>query len=154
MFRMEVCEMPDRINVRVEGRFVGDFAEHARLLIAKSEAPSGFVVDSSEVSHIDGVGEQVLIYFKEIGVRFTVDCLYPRDICERLQLPMHGESSVTFRHRPGATGGAFALRHYNNQQRSTRCWERCAGDLPMCHQKLMGRHRPRKGVPGIASDQA
>ncbi len=89
MFRMEFREMPDRINVRVEGRFVRDFAENVRLLIAQSEAPSGFVVDLSEVSYIDELGEQVLIWFKEIGVRFTADSLYSRGICERLQLPMH-----------------------------------------------------------------
>jgi len=98
MFRIEFYEMPDRINVRVGGRFVGDFPEHARLLIAKSEAPSRFVVDLSEVNYIDEVGEQVLIWFKEIGVRSTADSLYSRDICERLQLPMHGGRSVTFRH--------------------------------------------------------
>ncbi len=117
MFRMEFCEMPDRINVRVEGRFVGDFAEHARLLIAKSEAPSRFVVDLSEVSYVDEVGEQVLIWFKEIGVKFTADSLYSRDICERLRLPMHGGRSVTFQdrigtrhsHRPFATSNGEAL---------------------------------------------
>ncbi len=97
MFRIEFYEMPDRINVRVEGRFVGDFAEHARLLIAKSEAPSRFVVDLSDVSYIDEVGEQVLIWFNEIGVRFTADSLYSRGICEHLQLPMDGGRSVTFR---------------------------------------------------------
>ncbi|MGA3128555.1 MAG: hypothetical protein ABSD13_17770 [Candidatus Korobacteraceae bacterium] len=104
MFRIEFYEMPDRINVRVEGRFVGDFAEHARLLIAKSEAPSRFVVDLSDVSYIDEVGEQVLIWFNEIGVRFTADSLYSRDTCERLQLPMHGGRSVTFRHHLGSAG--------------------------------------------------
>ena len=97
MFRMEFCEMPNQINVRMAGRFVGDFAEHARLLIAKSAAPSGFLVDLSEVSYVDEVGEKVLIWFKEVGVRFTADSLYSRGICEHLQLPMDGGRSVTFR---------------------------------------------------------
>ena len=93
--------MPDRINVRVEGRFVGDFAEHARLLIAKSEAPSRFVVDLSAVSYIDEVGEQVLVWFKEIGVKFTAVSAYSCYICNRLKLPMTGDHSKTSRHRLG-----------------------------------------------------
>ena len=104
MFRMEFSEVPNRINVRVEGRFVSDFAEHARLLIANSEAPSRFVVDLSEVSYVDEVGEKVLIWFKKVGMKFTADSLYSRDICDRLRLPMTGEGPVTSRQRFGGAG--------------------------------------------------
>jgi len=115
MFRMEFCQVPDRINVRLEGRFVGDFAEHARLLIAESEASSRFVVDLSEVSYIDEVGEQVLIWFKEIGVRFNADSLYSRDICARLQLPMHLGTSVASREQVGTRHSARAVATDNRE---------------------------------------
>lgn len=125
MFRMEFCEMPDRINVQVEGRFVRDFAEHARLLIAQSEAPSGFVVDLSEVSYIDEPGEQVLTWFKEIGVRFTADSLYSRDLCERLQLPMYRPSPATSRY-PLDT----ADRHSHRAVTTSNYEAPVAGEMP------------------------
>ena len=125
MFRMEFCEMPDRVNVRVEGCFAADFAEHARLLIGKSEAPSRFVVDLSEVSYIDEIGERVLIWFKEIGVRFTVDSPYSRHICERLQLAKHGGRPATFRYRRGTAERHSHCDDCNKQEQSSRY-----GDMP------------------------
>jgi len=98
MFRMDFRELPNSICVRIEGRFVGDFAEHARLLIAHSKTPSRFVADLSEVTYVDSVGEEVLTWFKEIGVRFTADSAYSRDVCDRLQLPIAGEESKRSRH--------------------------------------------------------
>jgi len=115
MFRMEFCEMPNWPYVRVEGRFVGDFAEHARLLIAKAEAPSRFVVDLSDMSYIDEVGEEVLIWFKEIGVRFTTDSLYSHGVCDRLQLPMRGVRSVTFPDRLNTRRSHCAVATSNSE---------------------------------------
>jgi len=141
MFRMEFCEMPDRVSVRVEGRFVGDFAEHARLLIGNSEAPSRFVVDLSEVTYIDEIGEQVLIWFKEIGVRFIADSLYSRDICDRLQLPMHGGRSVPFFKLPGTRRSRRAITRSNREAIAV---EEYRDDLPVCVQVRLLPRRKRK----------
>ena len=91
MLRMEFYELPDCMKMRMEGRFVRDFAEHARTLIGHSKVPSKLVVDLSEVSFVDEVGEEVLLWFKEIGTTFVAESAYPRDVCERLKLPMDGE---------------------------------------------------------------
>jgi hypothetical protein len=100
MLRMEFHELPDGITMHMEGRFVGDFAEHARMLIARSKIPSSFVVDLSEVSFIDGIGEDVLVWFKELGVKFVADSLYSGEVCNRLQLPLvNGSSNGTQAHR-------------------------------------------------------
>jgi hypothetical protein len=72
MLRMEFYELPDCMKMRMEGRFVRDFAEHARTLIGHSKVPSKMVVDLSEVSFVDAVGEEVLLWFKEIG--FACSC--------------------------------------------------------------------------------
>jgi len=88
MLRMEFDETPSGIVVRMEGRFVKQFAEHARMLIGKSNDPSRFIVNLSEVTYVDAVGEEVLIWLKEVGVRFTAESVYCRYICERLNLPM------------------------------------------------------------------
>lgn len=88
MLRMEFHELPDSITMRMEGRFVGEFADHARMLIARSKVPSSLVVDLSEVSFVDATGEEVLVWFKEVGVNFLADSAYSRDVCNRLRLPL------------------------------------------------------------------
>jgi len=88
MLRIEFYETPHGITVRLQGRFVKEFAEHACMLIGKSSEPSQFVVDLSDVTFVDAVGERVLIWFKEMGIGFTADSAYCLDICERLNLPL------------------------------------------------------------------
>jgi len=88
MLRMEFNETPSGIIVRMEGRFVKEFAEHARMLIGRSTDPSGFTVDLSNVTFVDAIGEEVLIWLKDIGVSFIAETAYCRDICDRLKLPL------------------------------------------------------------------
>ncbi len=113
MFRMEFHELPDSITMRMEGRLVGDFAEHARMLIARSKAPCSFVIDLSEVSFIDGTGEEALVWFKEVGVKFRADSAYSEDVCKRLQLPLVDGSS-------NGTRVAHAAIHRRSQREKTR----------------------------------
>src|SRR5271165_2656697 len=91
MLRMEFYELPDCMKMRMEGRFVRDFAEHARTLIGDSKLPSKLIGDLSEVNFVDAVGEKVLLWFKEIGLTFIAKSAYSSDVCERLQLPIEGE---------------------------------------------------------------
>ena len=91
MLRMEFYELADCMKMRMEGRFVREFAEHARTLIGHSQVPSKLVVDLSEVIFVDAVGEEVLLWFKEIGTTFVAESAYSRDVCDRLQLPIDGE---------------------------------------------------------------
>ena len=70
MLRMDFHELPDSVTMRMEGRFVGDLAEHARMSLARSKVPSSFGVDLSDVTFVDATGEEVLVWFKEVGVKF------------------------------------------------------------------------------------
>src|SRR5271165_1644414 len=88
MLRIQFYETAHGITVRLQGRFVKESAEHACMLIGKSSEPSRFVVDLSDVTFVDAVGERVLIWFNEMGVRFTADSAYCLDVCERLNLPL------------------------------------------------------------------
>ena len=94
MLRMEFYRLADCLKLRMEGRFVRDFAEHARTLIRDSTLPSKVIVDLSEVKYVDAVGEEVLLWFKEIGVKFIAESTYSHDVCERLRLPDEGELSA------------------------------------------------------------
>jgi len=103
MLRMEFYELPDCMKLRMEGRFVRDFAEHARTLIGDSKLPSKLVVDLSEVSFVDAIGEEVLLWFKEIGLTFIAESAYSSDVCERLHLPIERKRPSP-RHRGNGNG--------------------------------------------------
>ena len=98
MLRMQFYELPNGTKMQLEGRFVREFAEHARTLIGRSVVPSNLVVDLSEVSFVDGVGEEVLLWVKGIGAKFAAESAYARHVCECLQLPIDGDRSAGSQH--------------------------------------------------------
>ena len=116
MLRMEFFELADRMKMRMEGRFVRDFAEHARTLIGHSKIPSKLVVDLSEVSFVDAVGEEVLLWFKDIGTTFIAESAYSCDVCDRLQLPMDGELPNRPQHTNHRTHGRARGYGLNREQ--------------------------------------
>jgi len=115
MLRMEFYELPDSMKMRMEGRFVRDFAEHARTLIGDSKLPSKLIVDLSEVNFVDAVGEEVLLWFKDIGLTFIAESAYSRDVCERLQLPIESERPSPQHRRNRTRGRAHRCRPSNEQ---------------------------------------
>jgi hypothetical protein len=71
-----------------EGRFAGDDAEHARMLITRCPPGVKLIADLTEVVFVDSVGEEVLSFFGRLGAEFIAPTSYTLDICERLQLPV------------------------------------------------------------------
>jgi len=72
--------------VRLQGRLVGPYAEDARMTLARYQVPPTIVVDLSEVTFIDSLGEEVLLWLGRMGSEFVADNVYARSVCERLQL--------------------------------------------------------------------
>ena|SRR6266567_8532704 len=88
MLRIEFQDAANAMAIRMEGRFVDRFAEEARELVTRCDFPSKLVVDLSEVSFVDAVGEDVLAWLGRIGAKFVADSAYSLDVCERLHLPL------------------------------------------------------------------
>lgn len=88
MLKVEFHEAGGVLTLHMEGRFVAKFAEDARDLILHCKVPSGLIVDLSDVSFVDAVGEDVLRWFGRIGALFLADTAYSVDVCERLDLPV------------------------------------------------------------------
>lgn len=86
MFRMEFCEVGPTLLVRIEGRFVGHYAQEATLLIAHRHVPARLIVDISEVTYLDRNGEEALIWLGRMGATFIAECSYALDVCDRLRL--------------------------------------------------------------------
>jgi len=76
------------VRMQLEGRFVGPFAKDTRDLVARCKTPLRLVVNLSEVTFVDAVGEEVLSWLARIGGEFVAENCYPLHVCERLHLPM------------------------------------------------------------------
>jgi anti-anti-sigma regulatory factor len=72
--------------VQLQGRLVGPYAEDARMTLARYQAPPTIVVDLSEVTFVDSLGEEVLLWLGRMGSEFVTENVYARSVCERLQL--------------------------------------------------------------------
>jgi hypothetical protein len=88
MLRVEYQDVGNTVTMRVEGRFVGAFAKDARELVTRCRISMPLVVNLSEVTFVDAVGEEVLSWFARIGGEFVAENCYPLHVCERLHLPM------------------------------------------------------------------
>ena len=88
MLRVEVQDVGNTVTLRVEGRFVGPFARDTRDLVTRAKIPLRLLVNLSEVTFVDGVGEEVLSWLARIGGEFIAENCYPLHVCERLHLPM------------------------------------------------------------------
>jgi len=78
----------------MEGRLVGDWAEEAKLSMINGAIPRGLIVDLTEVTYVDSIGEKVLAWFASIGALFAADAVYAAELCERLQLPLQRKSAI------------------------------------------------------------
>jgi hypothetical protein len=88
MLRVELHDVGKTVRMQLEGRFVGPFAKDTRDLVARCKIPLRLVVNLSEVTFVDGVGEDVLLWLARIGGEFVAENCYPLHVCERLHLPM------------------------------------------------------------------
>ncbi len=76
------------MTIRMAGRFVGKYASDALNLVLRGDLPTKVLVNLSEVSFVDAVGEDVLSRFSRLGMKFVAESAYSLDVCERLHLPL------------------------------------------------------------------
>jgi hypothetical protein len=88
MLRVEFQDLGNTVTMRLEGRLVGPFAEDTRDFLTRSKIPLRLVVNLSEVTFVDSVGEEMLSWLARSGGQFIADNCYPLHVCERLHLPM------------------------------------------------------------------
>ena len=89
MFRAHIQESANGPTLKMEGSLAGRWAEEAKSLVTNSPVPRGLIVDLTDVSYIDAVGERLLEWLASIGSHFMAKGLYASSICERLNLPVN-----------------------------------------------------------------
>jgi hypothetical protein len=95
MLRVEIHDSEDVLRLKLEGRFTGTNAENTRPLVARCHSRMRLIVDLSEVTFIDSVGEEVLSFFNRFGAEFGAPTSYTLDVCERLHLRLIPYSATT-----------------------------------------------------------
>src|SRR5215472_9038228 len=96
MLRVDVHHSANTLSVKLEGRLTGDDAESTRTLMTRCRDGMRLVVDLTEVTFIDSVGEEALSFFDRFGAEFVAQTSYTLDVCERLQRrPARGGTSNT-----------------------------------------------------------
>ena len=95
MLRAEFNQRKTPLELKLEGRLVGPWAVQVKSLVSRHFIPAGLLVDISEVTYVDSVGEQLLTWLRNMRASFVAETCYARDVCERLQL--------TLRHCPQGT---------------------------------------------------
>ena len=86
MLRVDVRDSANALSLKLEGRFTGNDAQNTCALMARCHDGMTLIVDLTEVTFIDSVGEEVLSFFGRFGAIFVAPTSYTLDICERLHL--------------------------------------------------------------------
>lgn len=86
MLRVDIRESVNTLSIKLEGRFTGTDAENTRMLMTRCREGVRLVVNLTEVTFIDSVGEEVLSFLGRFGAEFVAQTSYTLDLCERLHL--------------------------------------------------------------------
>jgi hypothetical protein len=86
MLRVEIQDSANNLSLKVEGRFTGDDAQSTRALMKRCRDGMTLIVDLTDVTFVDNVGEEVISFFGRFGAEFVAQTSYSLDICERLHL--------------------------------------------------------------------
>jgi len=94
MFRAELNQSAEGSILKMEGRLVGDWANEAKALVTRGPISKRLIVDLTEVSYVDAVGEQVLTWLSSLGARFVAKAVYSAATCKRLRLPVNNDGAM------------------------------------------------------------
>ena len=108
MLRAEIQWLASGPTLKLEGKLVADWAKQARCLVTKDVLPKGLIVDLTDVSYVDSVGEELLKWLASVGAAFVAGSVFAFALCDRLRLsPMQRIAERRKR------------RHGNNEERSS-----------------------------------
>jgi hypothetical protein len=92
MLRAEFYQSNTPPSLKLDGRLVGAWAVQVKSLIARHFTPNGLLVDMSELTYVDSVGEQLLVWLRGLHATFIAETCYARDLCDRLDLRVKGDA--------------------------------------------------------------
>ena len=115
MLRVDILDSANALSLKLEGRFTGNEAENTCTLMTRCHDGKTLVVDLTEVTFIDSMGEEVLSSFGRFGAEFVAQTSYTLDICERLHLRLAPDQASD-----GNTSGASRKNTGTRRPRARR----------------------------------
>lgn len=88
MLRVEMQEGNGTLIMRLYGRLTAEYGEQIWTLLTQCNPETKLIVDLTEVTFADAVGEEVLASYGRVHGEFIAENLYAKNLCERLQLPL------------------------------------------------------------------
>jgi hypothetical protein len=82
----------DGLVLKLDGRLVAAWAVQVKCLVSRHFVPNGSLVDLSRVTCVDSVGEQLLLWLRDLQSQFIAQTCFARDVCERLHLDVVGDA--------------------------------------------------------------
>jgi hypothetical protein len=92
MLRAEFNQRNNGLVLKLEGRLVSAWAVQVKSLVSRHFVSNGFLVDMSEVTYVDSVGEQLLLWLRDLHAEFAAETCYVRDTSQGLHLPLKGDA--------------------------------------------------------------
>ena len=92
MLRAELKQRNNGLVLKLEGRLVSAWAAQVKSLVTRHFVANGLLVDMSEVTYVDSVGELLLLWLRGLHAMFVAETCYARGICEQLQLTLKGDA--------------------------------------------------------------
>jgi hypothetical protein len=115
MLRVEVDDSANTLRLKLQGRLVGEEAKNTRSLMTRYRAGMKVVVDLTEVTFADAVGEDLLAFLAGFGADFIAETSYSRYICERLDLHV-----VWYETSDGITSSSSSANGVQRNRRARR----------------------------------
>lgn len=123
MLRVEVHEAVNALIMRIEGRLTREYANQVRTVMKSCETLTGLIVDLTELTFVDPVGEVVLLWLKHRGAKFATENSYALDVCERLLLPRVGQRAGSVRSPLLARSEADLVSQKNMSRHFAVTWD-------------------------------
>lgn len=92
MVRVEFHDQNDTTMMRIEGRFVGHYAEDVRSVVISKKILGRLIVDLTGMNWVDRTGEEVLRWLASLGCLFLAGNAYSSYVCEKLNLQVLQET--------------------------------------------------------------
>lgn len=94
MLRVTREESVNAAIYRLEGRLTSEGAEYVRTLATQCHTELRLIIDLTELTFVDVVGENALSLLQRLGAQFIAETSYSRDVCERLDLSLVGDHNL------------------------------------------------------------
>ena len=120
MLRVDIRDSANALSLKLEGRFTGEDAENTRTLMARCHDGMTLLVDLTEVTFVDSLGEEVLSFFGRFGAEFIAQTSYALDICERLHLRLARDGASDMNTSGASRTNAGRRRGHTRQSESEK----------------------------------